>query len=104
MNSVERIKEYLDVEQEAERIIEKNRPPENWPSQGSVEFINYTTSYRKELEPVLRNLTFKIDAKEKVGDATDNQSLQAEGVGDQASGKAKQAAADIKQAGEDITR
>jgi len=67
MNSVERIKEYLDVEQEAAAIVEKNRPPENWPANGSVEFINYTTSYRKELEPVLRNLTFKINAQEKVG-------------------------------------
>jgi len=68
MNSVERIKEYLDVEQEAPAVIEKNRPPLNWPSNGSVEFINYTTSYRKgELDPVLRNLTFKINGREKVG-------------------------------------
>ena len=34
-------------------------------------------------------------AKEKVGDATDNQSLQGEGVADQASGKAKQAAEEV---------
>ncbi|CRK04270.1 hypothetical protein BN1708_009645, partial [Verticillium longisporum] len=67
MNSVERIKEYLDVEQEAEPIIEKNRPAANWPSQGSIEFIGYTTAYRKELDPVLRNLSFKINPKEKVG-------------------------------------
>ncbi len=67
MNAVERIKEYLDVEQEAAAIVEKNRPPENWPAQGSVEFINYTTRYRAELDPVLRNLNFKIAAKEKVG-------------------------------------
>lgn len=67
MNSVERIKEYLDVEQEAPPIIEDNRPPANWPSQGSVEFIDYTTRYRAELEPVLRNLTFRIGAREKVG-------------------------------------
>ncbi|KAK2048585.1 ABC transporter [Colletotrichum somersetense] len=67
MNSVERIKEYLDVEQEADPVVEKNRPPENWPSQGSVEFINYSTRYRADLEPVLRNLTFKIDPREKVG-------------------------------------
>ncbi|KAK2019864.1 ABC transporter [Colletotrichum eremochloae] len=67
MNSVERIKEYLDVEQEAEPIVEKNRPPENWPSQGSVEFINYSTRYRADLEPVLRNLSFKINPREKVG-------------------------------------
>lgn len=67
MNSVERIKEYLDVEQEAEAIVEKNRPPQNWPSRGSVEFIGYSTRYRKELEPVLRDLSFKIQAREKVG-------------------------------------
>ncbi|KAJ4288261.1 Transporter of the ATP-binding cassette (ABC) [Collariella sp. IMI 366227] len=67
MNSVERIKEYLDVEQEAAAVVEKNRPPENWPSKGTVEFINYSTRYRKELEPVLRNLTFKIEAREKIG-------------------------------------
>jgi ABC-type multidrug transport system fused ATPase/permease subunit len=67
MNSVERIKEYLDVEQEAAAIVEKNRPLENWPSEGAVEFINYSTRYRKELDPVLRNLTFKIAAREKIG-------------------------------------
>lgn len=67
MNSVERIKEYLDVEQEAEAVIEKTRPAANWPSQGSVEFIDYTTRYRSDLEPVLRNVSFKINPLEKVG-------------------------------------
>lgn len=67
MNAVERIKEYLDVEQEAAAVVEDNRPPSNWPSQGAVEFIGYSTRYRKELDPVLRNLTFKIPAREKVG-------------------------------------
>ncbi|KAH8878723.1 P-loop containing nucleoside triphosphate hydrolase protein [Thozetella sp. PMI_491] len=67
MNSVERIKEYLDVEQEAAAIVEKSRVPQDWPAQGSVEFVNYTTRYRKELDPVLRNLSFKINAREKVG-------------------------------------
>ncbi|CAK7266136.1 Transporter of the ATP-binding cassette (ABC) [Sporothrix epigloea] len=67
MNSVERIKEYLEVDQEAAAIVEDNRPPANWPSQGSVEFIDYTTRYREDLEPVLRNLTFRIAPHEKVG-------------------------------------
>lgn len=67
MNSVERIKEYLEVEQEAPAIVEKNRPPENWPAKGSVEFINYTTRYRADLDPVLKGLSFKIGAREKVG-------------------------------------
>ncbi|KAF4466595.1 hypothetical protein FALBO_6522 [Fusarium albosuccineum] len=67
MNSMERIKEYLDVEQEADAIVEDNRPPSNWPRSGSIEFVDYTTSYRKELDPVLRNITLKIDPREKVG-------------------------------------
>lgn len=67
MNSVERIKEYLDVEQEAEAVIEKTRPAANWPSNGSVEFINYTTRYRADLDPVLKDVTFKINPLEKVG-------------------------------------
>jgi ABC-type multidrug transport system fused ATPase/permease subunit len=67
MNSVERIKEYLDVEQEAEAENKETQPAANWPSQGSVEFINYTTRYRGDLDPVLRNVTFKINPGEKVG-------------------------------------
>lgn len=67
MNSMERVKEYLDVEQEAPAIVEDNRPGPGWPDKGSVEFINYSTRYRPELEPVLRNISLKINAKDKVG-------------------------------------
>ncbi|KAF5021218.1 hypothetical protein F66182_6737 [Fusarium sp. NRRL 66182] len=67
MNSMERIKEYLDEKQEAEAIIEDNRPPHNWPRTGAVEFVDYTTSYRKELNPVLHNISLKIEPQEKVG-------------------------------------
>ncbi|KAI9729966.1 MAG: hypothetical protein M1834_006164 [Cirrosporium novae-zelandiae] len=67
MNSVERVKEYLDVEQEAKAVISETAPPSNWPSKGSIEFINYSTRYRSDLDPVLRNLTFKIAPGERVG-------------------------------------
>jgi len=67
MNSVERIKEYLDVDQEADLIVEGNRPEANWPSKGSVEFIGYTTRYRSDFDPVLKDITFKILPGEKVG-------------------------------------
>ncbi|KAI5859465.1 P-loop containing nucleoside triphosphate hydrolase protein [Durotheca rogersii] len=67
MNSVERIKEYLDVEQEAAAINEKNRPAHSWPAHGAVEFVGYSTRYRKELDPVLKNVSFKIEPREKVG-------------------------------------
>lgn len=67
MNSMERIKEYLEVEQEADAVVEKSRPGKDWPANGSVEFVDYTTRYRKELAPVLRNISVKIEGKEKVG-------------------------------------
>jgi ABC-type multidrug transport system fused ATPase/permease subunit len=67
MNSVERVKEYLDVEQEAPASIPANKPPSNWPSRGSVEFIGYTTRYRPDFDTVLKDVTFKILPGEKVG-------------------------------------
>ncbi|CAI6333286.1 unnamed protein product [Periconia digitata] len=67
MNSVERVKEYLDVDQEAAPVISENRPPSNWPSHGSVEFIGYSTRYRPDFDQVLKNITFKILPGEKVG-------------------------------------
>jgi ABC-type multidrug transport system fused ATPase/permease subunit len=67
MNSVERVKEYLDVEQEAAATIAETKPPSNWPSRGSVEFIGYTTRYRPDFDTVLKDVTFKILPGEKVG-------------------------------------
>lgn len=45
----------------------------------------------------------KGEAKQAVGDATDNESMQAEGVADEATGKGKQAVSDVKDAGRDLT-
>ncbi|KAF8468986.1 P-loop containing nucleoside triphosphate hydrolase protein [Kalaharituber pfeilii] len=67
MNSVERIKEYLDVEQEAPPFIPDKQPPSNWPQHGAVTFKNYTTRYRPDLDPVLRDVSFDIKPSEKVG-------------------------------------
>ncbi|KAF1346461.1 hypothetical protein BDV97DRAFT_400391 [Delphinella strobiligena] len=67
MNAVERIKEYFDVDQEADHIIPENRPAANWPSKGGVEFIGYSTRYREDFDYVLKNITFKILPGEKVG-------------------------------------
>ena len=41
-------------------------------------------------------------AKEKVGDATDNRDLQAEGQADKLSGSAKQAGENVKDAGKNF--
>ncbi|KAI4254065.1 MAG: hypothetical protein LQ352_003311 [Teloschistes flavicans] len=67
MNSVERVKEYMDVEQEAEPIKSDARPPGGWPSQGAIGFSDYSTSYRSDLEPVLKDVTFNVQPGERVG-------------------------------------
>jgi ABC-type multidrug transport system fused ATPase/permease subunit len=67
MNAVERVKEYLDVDQEAKAHIPETKPAANWPSHGAVQFIDYTTRYRADLDPVLKNVTFNILAGENVG-------------------------------------
>ncbi|EXJ66028.1 ATPase [Cladophialophora psammophila CBS 110553] len=67
MNAVERIQEYINVEQEAPANIPETKPAANWPSHGVVEFVGYSTRYRPDLEPVLRKVTFKIEAGQKVG-------------------------------------
>ncbi|OAQ80527.1 ATP-dependent bile acid permease [Purpureocillium lilacinum] len=67
MNAMERVKEYLDLEQEAPPVLEDSRPPASWPDKGNVEFVKYTTRYRSDLEPVLKNISLKINAREKVG-------------------------------------
>ena len=64
---VERVKQFLDVEQEAPAHITETKPSGSWPPKGAIEFVDYSTRYRPDLEPVLRNLSFKIDAEEKVG-------------------------------------
>ena len=67
MNSVERVKDYLEVEQEALPIIPGQRPPHDWPNKGAVEFIRYSTRYRPDFDLVLKNISFKIESGEKVG-------------------------------------
>ena len=65
--SVERVLEYSKLPSEAPEIISKCRPNASWPSQGAVEFINYSTRYRPGLNLVLKNVNLKIRPHEKIG-------------------------------------
>ncbi|CEP63614.1 ATP-binding cassette bilirubin transporter BPT1 LALA0_S08e06656g [Lachancea lanzarotensis] len=65
--SVERIVEYCKLTPEAPAIIEKHRPEKNWPARGSIKFENYSTRYRSNLDPVLKNLTANVLPQEKIG-------------------------------------
>ena len=50
----------------AEWRNKENEPPKDWPSEGRIEFINYSVRYRKELDCVLKSISFKINSCEKV--------------------------------------
>ncbi|OQV17378.1 Canalicular multispecific organic anion transporter 2 [Hypsibius exemplaris] len=65
--SVERIKEYSEIEIEAEWIKESSRPPPNWPGEGKIEFQGYKTRYRPELDLVLKGVDAQVSAGEKIG-------------------------------------
>ncbi|KAF8638952.1 hypothetical protein AX16_010426 [Volvariella volvacea WC 439] len=65
--SVERILHQTEVAPEAPLELEEQRPPSLWPSQGKVEFQDYSAKYRQELDLVLRNVSFVINPGEKVG-------------------------------------
>jgi len=66
MNSVERVKEYDSLPQEAPDIIPENRPPKNWPSEGKIVFHDYSLAYRKD-EVVLKNISLVINGNDKIG-------------------------------------
>jgi hypothetical protein len=46
MNSIERIKEYEKLPQEAPAIIKTNRPPADWPQKGEIVFKDLCLKYR----------------------------------------------------------
>uniref|UniRef100_A0A3B3CYX9 ABC-type glutathione-S-conjugate transporter n=1 Tax=Oryzias melastigma TaxID=30732 RepID=A0A3B3CYX9_ORYME len=64
--AVERITEYTQIENEAEWITD-HRPPEKWPEEGRLQFINYKVRYRPGLDLVLHGITCDIASSEKIG-------------------------------------
>lgn len=65
MISVERVMEYTDLEKEAPWEYQ-NRPPPNWPQDGTIVFDNVSFSYSLDGPLVLKHLTALIKSKEKV--------------------------------------
>lgn len=64
--AVERLVEYHTEPEEAAAITYP-RPPASWPEAGTIEAVRLVVRYRPELPPVLKGLTFSIQANEKVG-------------------------------------
>uniref|UniRef100_A0A803VTG8 Multidrug resistance-associated protein 1 n=1 Tax=Ficedula albicollis TaxID=59894 RepID=A0A803VTG8_FICAL len=65
--AVERVKEYSEMEKEAEWSIEQTAPPSSWPQEGRVEFRGFGLRYREDMELVLRNINVTIHGGEKIG-------------------------------------
>lgn len=64
MTSVERIVEYANAPSEpALETEKKNQPPKGWPEQGNVSFNGLSLRYVENTRRVLRNLTFRINAR-----------------------------------------
>uniref|UniRef100_A0A452GX19 ABC-type glutathione-S-conjugate transporter n=1 Tax=Gopherus agassizii TaxID=38772 RepID=A0A452GX19_9SAUR len=64
--AVERVREYTEVENEAQWVTAQ-RPPPGWPSKGEIQITDYQVRYRPGLELVLHGLTCDIGSTEKVG-------------------------------------
>jgi len=67
--ALERIFEYTKLQTEGEWKSNNNseKPLENWPQNGIVEFENYKTKYREGLPNVLKGLNLKVNSREKIG-------------------------------------
>lgn len=69
LTSVERIAEYIWVEQETAGPALSRLPQsmsEDWPLQGGVVFRNFTARYAPHLDPVLKHVSFQAEAGERV--------------------------------------
>lgn len=66
MNSVERLKEYTTIEQEPSNVGALV-PPCEWPQNGKIEVKDLSLRYAAGLPKVIKNVTFTVDSKCKVG-------------------------------------
>lgn len=65
--SIERVIEFCQLTPEEPSVLKSDENlPKNWPQAGLIEFKNYSTTYRKNLDPSLRNLNFTINPGEKI--------------------------------------
>lgn len=65
MTSTERVIEYTKLKPEAAMESERKPDPE-WPQAGEIEFVDVSLRYTEDSPVVLKGITMKISAKEKV--------------------------------------
>lgn len=69
ISAAQRIKEYEDnriFEDELKKPL-SSKIPDKWPSNGEIKLENISIRYRKNLPLVIKNLSFFVNSKEKVG-------------------------------------
>jgi len=68
LNAVERITELLKTPQEPPQVIAGTRPPATWPSSvGGISVEKLVLSYAPDLPPVVKDVSFDIPPRSKVG-------------------------------------
>ncbi|XP_054848807.1 ATP-binding cassette sub-family C member 6 isoform X2 [Eublepharis macularius] len=65
--SVERVRDYSETPKEAPWTLSSNFLNENWPTEGMIEFKEYSLRCRPDLELSLKNINIKINGQEKIG-------------------------------------
>ncbi|KAL5019757.1 hypothetical protein ScPMuIL_002649 [Solemya velum] len=65
--SVERVKEYTELQPEAEWNIPSMCLRENWPRKADITYQKYITRYRPGLDLVLKGISFQVNDREKIG-------------------------------------
>ncbi|KAF8310670.1 ATP-binding cassette transporter [Clavulina sp. PMI_390] len=65
-NSLERIQQYVEIEQE-QLPSESGVPPASWPTSGALSVENLSARYSLDGPKVLQELTFTIKSGEKIG-------------------------------------
>jgi len=68
MTSVERMLEYSRLESEAElESTPKLKPPEDWPRDGEITFVDVSLYYDRMPKPVLKELNCYLKGGQKIG-------------------------------------
>lgn len=67
LSSVGQVVFYGDIPSEAPFDIPSTKPNPEWPDQGRIEFKNIVLRYQKFGVDVLKDITFTIQPKEKIG-------------------------------------
>ncbi|KAI0691343.1 hypothetical protein BC835DRAFT_1360883 [Cytidiella melzeri] len=65
-NSLERVEQYLTIEQEP-KTTNNGVPPAHWPSSGDLVVENLSARYFADGPNVLHNISFKVSSGERIG-------------------------------------